>query len=524
MTQPEATGRHQPTRRQVVRSGATLAVALAMPFRGAWGGRSGGPFTRYEVSSPEGKQMLASYQIAIGKLLALPPTDPRNWYRNAMVHQLDCPHMNWWLFPWHRAYIGWFEQTCRDMSGNPMFTFPYWDWTANPVNPAEFADGLLNPSNPHFVKGYTDFYEQINAPMATFWNGLSTVQKTGLSLRGYNSMDDVWKEVQGAFTDAGAQARFTPGFSDCGLVKAVSKETILAGLKPSDYVSSGPGTSFSSGATLHHQDPTQGATVSILEGSPHNLVHNNMGLYMPDFLSPVDPLFFAHHSNLERLWCLWQAQSGATLPPADSPWRSEQFTFFSGRDGQPVQQNTCDAYVTTSLFNYVYTPGSCSEILNAPPRNHALQATRHVETPATLSTDAKHIVHATISQPQALLTANLSGGPLTSLLHVTVSTGEGLHGESLDVYLNLPTGVTASPNRPEFVGSLQFFGSHKHPAGASTTFTLPVLSSTSTAIALKSSKPLHVQVVPVYKKTAAHPMSSGQEPSLKVTAVSLTTS
>ena len=46
-------------------------------------------------------------------MLGLPATDPRNWYRYALIHALDCPHGNWWFLPWHRGYLGWFERICR---------------------------------------------------------------------------------------------------------------------------------------------------------------------------------------------------------------------------------------------------------------------------------------------------------------------------------------------------------------------------------------------------------------------------
>jgi hypothetical protein len=46
---------------------------------------------------------------------------------------------------------------------------------------------------------------------------------------------------------------------------------------------------------------------------------------MGDFLSPVDPVFFMHHSNIDRLWTVWTAKQVrlglATLP--DEPYRAE---------------------------------------------------------------------------------------------------------------------------------------------------------------------------------------------------------
>ena len=89
--------------------------------------------------------MLGYYQTAIQAMLQLPPSDPRNWYRLAFQHYLDCPHGNWWLFPWHRAFTGWAEEIVRRFSGFDHFAFPYWDWTASSQVPAAMAQGYSRP-------------------------------------------------------------------------------------------------------------------------------------------------------------------------------------------------------------------------------------------------------------------------------------------------------------------------------------------------------------------------------------------
>jgi tyrosinase len=63
----------------------------------------------------------------------------------------------------------------------------------------------------------------------------------------------------------------------------------------------------------------------VLEGLPHNKVHNFIGGvgpldpgpygYMTNFLSPVDPVFFLHHANIDRLWDVWtRKQKRLNLP------------------------------------------------------------------------------------------------------------------------------------------------------------------------------------------------------------------
>src|SRR5262245_4221770 len=87
-------------------TGAAISAAV-LPFRTAQAqGQGRAKYRRLNVSNPRATRVLDSYKKAIRAMLALPPTDPRNWYRNAFVHTLDCPHGNWWFLVWHRGYIG----------------------------------------------------------------------------------------------------------------------------------------------------------------------------------------------------------------------------------------------------------------------------------------------------------------------------------------------------------------------------------------------------------------------------------
>ena len=509
------------SRRQVVKSGMVLAGGLASPFARALAAPPSSQYIRYNVTSAQGQAMLADYQTAIGKLLKLPPTDPRNWYRNAFVHLMDCPHMNWWLYPWHRAYIGWFEQTCREMSGNPRFTFPYWDWTATPMIPTVFGNGLLNPSNSAFISSFATFQSTFSSAMNAFWASLTPQQIAGLKIRGYNSMSDVWGSngAQGAFFTPSQARSLAPGTPFTGgLAKAVSLSMVQSALQPQTYVP------FSSSKAPYHQgNPPAGATFGLLESEPHNLVHNGIGGFMEDFLSPVDPIFFMHHSNLERLWVIWtekQEQLGKPTLPTGSDlqlWSNEPFTFFHNASGDPVRQNKAGNYSTTDLFNYTYTPGSNSDAVSAArvlPLSHASLPLR-----ALLKSGATSTVSASLTLPAAQ--------PLPQVAHITVSTAQVQRGQSLDVFLNLPAGVTPSTDRPEFLGSLQFFGMHHHAAGGSITFTLPISPETAAAAGLKAGKPLHLQIVPSggAPMLEMNAMPGAPKPSpLKVTGVSLGTS
>ena len=61
---------------------------------------------------------LKGYKKAVELMKKLPASDPRSWKAQAKIHNDFCPHNNWWFLPWHRAYLFYFEQVCRDVLGD----------------------------------------------------------------------------------------------------------------------------------------------------------------------------------------------------------------------------------------------------------------------------------------------------------------------------------------------------------------------------------------------------------------------
>jgi tyrosinase len=75
----------------------------------------------------------------------------------------------------------------------------------------------------------------------------------------------------------------------------------------------GPGTTFE----------------DLLERNPHNRVHDQVGGSMGHVPTAVaDPIFWAHHCNVDRYWSAWIAAGGQReMPPAGTLWWKEAFAY-----------------------------------------------------------------------------------------------------------------------------------------------------------------------------------------------------
>lgn len=217
--------------------------------------------------------IVQNYRAAVTAMQALPSTDRRNWNRQAQIHRdAPCRHASWLFFPWHRAYLFYFERICQKLSGNPAFGLPYWDWTANPQMPAHFWDGSVLQHSPR-VAGPT-------TPMPA---------------------DSVGAPVVNAMLD-----------------------------EPNFLLFAGPAVPLNSTAR-------RGPGFGMVEGTPHNQVHNTVGGTMATLLSPLDPVFWMHHNRCEQLWVEWNIGRGH--PNTNDPaWANTTFVNeFCDEDGNDVE-------------------------------------------------------------------------------------------------------------------------------------------------------------------------------------------
>ncbi|MGC5702694.1 tyrosinase family protein [Pseudomonas sp. NFXW11] len=241
------------------------------------------------------------YAKAVGVLQQRPITDRTSWRFLAAIHGFDqdlwtqagylqphetlpaeaetaiywdqCQHATWFFLPWHRGYLASFEQIVRDaivqLGGPKDWALPYWNYNEAAKclqMPPCFAAKTL----PDGVTPNPLYVERRYGPDSD-GKVLLEADKIGLDC------------LQNRFFEGGKNGH-PPGFG-------------------------GTQTGFN--------DDNQGIA-GDLESRPHNVVHREVGgngmtasgehvggLMADSDTAALDPIFWLHHANIDRLWQVW---------------------------------------------------------------------------------------------------------------------------------------------------------------------------------------------------------------------------
>jgi tyrosinase len=214
----------------------------------------------------------------------LSPSDPMpsSALRGAFWKQ--CQHGSWYFLPWHRGYILAFEANIRavviNLGGPADWALPYWNY----FKPNQFP---LPPAfaSPDWPDGQGDnplFVQQRYGPMD---DGNVYVPVAMVNLNAMNDPD---------FT--GNASGGSPGFG-------------------------GVDTGFEHAGQVH----------AGIETQPHDWVHGLVGgsdpqnPQLPGLMSDpdtagLDPIFWLHHANIDRLWEVWRENPPTHVDPTDPNW------------------------------------------------------------------------------------------------------------------------------------------------------------------------------------------------------------
>jgi tyrosinase len=241
--------------------------------------------------------IITAYAEAVAAMQRKDPSDPSSWAYQAAMHGIQssspptppanqCQHYSWYFLPWHRLYVYYFEQIVRAQvvaNGGPAtWALPYWNYDGG---------GNTNKLPPAFRDKSSPLYVAERA--AGFNDGIA-----GLPT-GPAGITSAW------------QAFDLPTFTGVG--EFGGGETI-------------PPVQF-----YILDDQTQAGQ---LENTPHNAVHDALGgpdggLMGSPYTAALDPIFWLHHANIDRLWWLWEQQA-QNSDPSDPNWTGQDFLSMGG--------------------------------------------------------------------------------------------------------------------------------------------------------------------------------------------------
>jgi Common central domain of tyrosinase/Polyphenol oxidase middle domain len=250
-----------------------------------------------------------------------------------MATWCTCEHGTDQFLTWHRMYLWYFERVLQDAAGDSSLRLPYWDYE---------TDGRVPPA-------YRDA-NYVNDQGQTLPNPLRV------------------------------NAR---------------QPSLNAGTSPLDANVTSTSTAMA--------DPDFLSFSNDLENTPHGAVHcatvtggcpNGLMGSVP--VAALDPVFYAHHTNIDRLYECWLSVNPSQRLPNDAALLDRTFTFVDA-DGSAPQRRVRDM-LTTAPLGYTYAAGGGCPPSTVAQNNPATESA--AVTPAseqTLATAGPTRIEATLT-------------------------------------------------------------------------------------------------------------------------------
>ncbi|WP_341711276.1 tyrosinase family protein [Erythrobacter sp.] len=215
-----------------------------------------------------------------------------------------------------------------------------------------------------------------------------------------------------------------------------------------------------------------------LEQGPHNYIHGFVGGTMGTYMSPLDPIFWLHHCNIDRVWFDWNSSGKAnTNDPVYTNFRLDMFV-----DGnQQPMDFLVGAMGLAPLLTYRYEPPKGCGINIRRLDEASLKAvlergsTQQLKVSEQFQPLGRNVTISGRAPERARLTL-----PLETLAPAMERSTENdrlvlrLDDVRLDtdqenffvrVYVNKPENEAPSPDSPSYAGAFAFFVDNEHNHG-----------------------------------------------------------
>jgi hypothetical protein len=393
-------------------------------------------FTRKNANSPEAINDLLALNKALDIMRKKDCKDPLSWYYQGAIHWVpDTIKNNRWcgayhnvgdkmdgwdncthtpsgkeklhFLVWHRLYIWHFEKIVRKLSGYNDFALPYWAYTNNNDRDRCIPD--------LFRDKHSSLFEEAR----------------------YDSLNDGWP-VSGEISRALDLTKIM-SYTDYKMFCLNINNAPHGAMH--DYIGAGNDTT----GTLQFNNSITGTTT-------------NTGLMGWVPTAAFDPIFWTHHSNIDRIWQQWHNSNNGQPVTIEQLEEVEWPYVFFNENGEKVVYSLEEALdiIYTMDYDFDDTPVKTKEVRlmdEAEPKLFA-QSTPGTKVSGKITTGIKVL---------GLTQINLTSTKKVKL-EVVVSFTKVPKGV-YEVYVN-ENGV-CNPTNSTFAGFMNFFGADHKMSGKS---------------------------------------------------------
>ena len=394
-------------------------------------------WVRKNIHSVEAKKDVEALNKALQIMRSKNCSDPTSWYYQGAMHWIpdtiinnhlcdsynttkdikegwdNCTHTpsgkeKIHFLVWHRLYTYHFEKIVRRLSGYQDFALPYWDYTNSTGNNRQLPDMFRDRSSSLYEVAR---YEPLN-------NG-----------------EPVSGEIERAL-DITKLMSYTNFEMFSNNMNAAPHGAMH------DYIGAGNDTT----GTLQFKNSITGSTTTT----------GLMG-WVPT--AAFDPIFWTHHSNIDRIWQQWTNSENGRLVTLQQLKSAEWPYVFFDENGKKVTYTMEDAikiiYTMDYDFDDTKVTGKYQDGLVMSNRKQVIASNTNSISVNDQITDAVTL--------KSLLTSN---GSKVSKVKMTITTSfTKVPKGSYEVYNNYVVGN--KPSDSNFIGFMTFFGADHKMIGES---------------------------------------------------------
>lgn len=381
---------------------------------------------RYDARSPQGQAMLAVYAQAVGQMqTAIAEGSPTSW-----------------VFQWYTHNV----RGDRTKAGELNRIYP------SPSPDRDLANEMWNTCQAHgkpvedyflpWHRMYVYFFETIirqvsgNADFTLpYWN--------------YSTQDMAVRGV------------IPPEFGQSGSALFVDKRN--AGVNAGQPIQGSNQGALSLSSLAECTYSPSGAAAGFnqaldfgLHGNIHVLTGNGQNMGSVPWAAG-DPVFWAHHGQIDRLWASWSA--GGRANPTDPTWLDKTFVF-ADANGQKVVAKISD-FVDIATLGYSY------DALEPVPPCPEAEAFAEAEPQVRAAADDVQLGTRPVRLPlrdgggAAAFAEEVPEG-LRTYVKIEDLAAQAQPGVVYNVYLGLPEGADPAESDRHLVGTINFFGAVPH--------------------------------------------------------------